>query len=119
MVSFKIFCAKVHLSLALPALMFFVLTAHAGTEIGRYTGDPRSTWEGLLALGLEVRTFEQTHLLNKSEKVTRRYLQYVPRDLQGQPGKWPLVIALHGANLNAEAFREWYLGDRLERLADK
>lgn len=95
------------------------VVAYADTALGAFAGDPADTWDGLKQAGVQVRTFEQAHLLNKDEKVTRRYLQYVPRDLQGQPGKWPLVIALHGANLNAEAFRELDLGDRLERLADK
>jgi poly(3-hydroxybutyrate) depolymerase len=104
--------------LGLVASVFCVAT-RAETPIGNFTGSAHHTWDGLAQLGMQVRTFEQPHLINANEKVLRRYLQYVPRRVVGQKSKRPLVIALPGADLSAEAFREWDLGDRLERLAEK
>lgn len=102
-----------------PVLMVFCMAARAETPIGDFSGSPHETWAGLAQLGIQVRTFEQQHLINPNEKVLRRYLQYVPRTLVGDKGERPLVIALPGADLSAEAFREWDLGDRLEQLAEK
>lgn len=100
-------------------LTLICVTAHAQTPLGDFAGDPHDTWAGLKQLGLQVRTFEQPHLIKPDEKVLRRYLQYVPRSVVGHKTKRPLVIALPGADLSAEAFREWDLGDRLEQLAEK
>src|SRR5690606_7374275 len=100
-------------------LMVFCLSARAQTPIGDFSGDPHDTWAGLKQLGIQVRTFEQPQLIKPNEKVLRRYLQYVPPSLVVEKSKRPLVIALPGADLSAEAFREWDLGDRLEQLAEK
>ena len=94
----------------------------AATELGDYTGNPRDTWDGLRQLGIEVRNFNQPHLLNPEEKVLRRYLQYIPRSILRQrhhTKNFPLVIMLPGANMSAELGREWDWSDRMERLAEQ
>lgn len=93
--------------------------ADSETEMGEFSGGANETWGGLTQAGLVVRTFEQPQLLDKGAVAQRRYVQYTPPGLQKNNRKRPLVIALPGANLSAELFREWDLGDRLERLADK
>lgn len=106
------------LASSLAVLLCFCVPCHA-TQVGNYNGDPAQTWDGLVNLGIQVRTFEQQNLLQVDQKLTRRYLQYIPPNLNLKRGKYPLVIALPGADLSAEVFREWDLADRLERLAVK
>lgn len=95
---------------------------HAATELGDFTGSPQDTWDGLRRIGIEVRNFSQSNLLDPQEKIVRRYLQYVPRSIhrhRQQHKAYPLVIMLPGADLSAELGREWDWGNRVERLADK
>lgn len=104
--------------LSLAMLLCFCMSSYAN-PVGNYNGDPAQTWDSFVKLGIQVRTFEQQNLLQADQKLTRRYLQYIPLNLNLKRGKYPLVIALHGADLNAEVFREWDFADRLERLAVK
>jgi polyhydroxybutyrate depolymerase len=103
-------------------LMGFCCTVNAATDLGDFTGSPQDTWDGLRALGIEVRNFHQPNLLNPEEKILRRYLQYVPRSIhrhRHHNQAYPLVIMLPGAGLSAELGREWDWGNRVEQLADK
>lgn len=108
--------------LGLGVLFSFCAQGYAATDLGDFTGSPRDTWDGLRQLGIEVRNFNQTNLLNPEEKILRRYLQYVPRSIhrhRHHTKNYPLVIMLPGAGLSAELGREWDWGNRVERLADK
>lgn len=107
-------------ALGLASLSFVCIAS----DLGNYDGNPARTWTSLEIAGLKARTFSQPNLLQAGEAVQRRYLQYVPsyilKQSRSQPGsKYPLVIALHGANQSAELFRDNDLGDQLERLADR
>lgn len=106
-------------SSTLKGFLFCLCLPGFAADVGKYNGDPAKTWDGLALAGIEVRTFEQDNLLNKDQKALRRYLQYVPKNINLKKGKYPLVIVLPGADLSAEVFREWDLGDRVERLAVK
>lgn len=108
--------------LAVTVLLGSCAAVQAATDLGDFTGSPQDTWDGLREIGIEVRNFNQTNLLNQQETVLRRYLQYVPSSIHRhrREGKtYPLVIMLPGAGLSAELGREWDWGDRVEKLANK
>ncbi len=73
------------------------------------------TWETVSNAGVEVRTFDQT--INGSV-IPRRFLLYLPASFDRNE-TYPLVIILHGANINAEITREFDTDRDLEALADQ
>lgn len=73
------------------------------------------TWDSVIEAGLTVETFTQQF---KGETVTRRYLQYIPENLDREQAS-PLVFVLHGAHINAEITRAHDTHTDLEAIADK
>lgn len=93
--------------------------AMAQAQLGDFKGSPYATWQGLYQQGLQVRTLLQPQKNDASQKVVRRYLQYIPEVIYQRQEQYPLVIVLPGANTSAEQLRFYDMDDRIERLADE
>ena len=74
------------------------------------------TWSTVTDAGLTVESFEQS--LTESLSITRRYLQYLPKNFDASKS-YPIVVLLHGATVDAEWSREFDKTKDIERLADE